>query len=196
MTSAGDPLAMLTKPGYTNTNNNNSSTGSNYARGGGDYGNGGLRSSARTLSSNSFSTSSQHTSPSRHYSNMPPRDPSAHSIKNVFTASNAALSDLHHHHHHHQQQTQTHYQSSQSASNAQASGASSSKLTFIKDLQVRLMDMQKECYLLRCELDTSQQKLAASMQSIKQFWSPELKVRKKHSKHEKYSSVGKNWGLG
>ena len=39
--------------------------------------------------------------------------------------------------------------------------------TFIKDVQVRLMEAQRECYLLRCELDACGQKLVASMQSIK-----------------------------
>ncbi len=64
-----------------------------------------------------------------------------------------------------------------------------SKLNFIKDLQIRLMDMQKECYYLRCELDSSQGKLTASMQSIKQFWSPELKRERGQRKEEatKYS---------
>jgi len=49
--------------------------------------------------------------------------------------------------------------------------------------------MQKECYYLRCELDSSQSKLTASMQSIKQFWSPELKRERGQRKEEasKYS---------
>lgn len=46
------------------------------------------------------------------------------------------------------------------------------------------MDMQKECYYLRCELDSSQQKLTSSMQSIKQFWSPELKRERQQRKEE------------
>jgi ELKS/RAB6-interacting/CAST family member 1 len=53
-----------------------------------------------------------------------------------------------------------------------------------KDLQIRLMDIQKECYYLRCELDNNQQKLTASMQSIKHFWSPELKRERQLRKDE------------
>ena len=51
------------------------------------------------------------------------------------------------------------------------------------------MDMQKECYYLRCELDATQQKLTASMQSVRQFWSPELKRERAQRKEE----AGK-WG--
>lgn len=59
------------------------------------------------------------------------------------------------------------------------------------------MDMQKECYYLRCELDTCQQKLAASMQSIKQFWSPELKKERHARKEEtaKYSLLLEQYKL-
>lgn len=46
------------------------------------------------------------------------------------------------------------------------------------------MDMQKECYFLKCELDTCQQKLSSNMQSIKQFWSPELKRERQMRKEE------------
>ena len=46
------------------------------------------------------------------------------------------------------------------------------------------MDMQKECYYLRCELDSSQTKLTSSLQSIKQFWSPELKRERLLRKEE------------
>ena len=85
-----------------------------------------------------------------------------------------------------QQQQQKLQQQQQSAQNSPPNQGqtSNSKLNFIKDLQIRLMDMQKECYYLRCELDTSQQKLTSSMQSIKQFWSPELKRERQHRKEE------------
>lgn len=59
-----------------------------------------------------------------------------------------------------------------------------SKINFIKDLQIRLMDMQKESLFLRCELETCQQKLSSNMQSIKQFWSPELKRERQMRKEE------------
>lgn len=76
-------------------------------------------------------------------------------------------------------------QSAQTNGGGQSSSQTNqSKLNFIKDLQIRLMDMQKECYYLRCELDSAQQKLTSSMQSIKQFWSPELKRERQQRKEE------------
>ena len=128
---------------------------SNFSR---DYGNGilvgnGLRSSARALSSTSFSTQNFQ------------RDPSATSLKSL-SGANGSATNLN------------------NESTHAAAAASSSKLNFIKDLQIRLMDMQKECYYLRCELDSSQQKLTSSMQSIKQFWSPELKRERLQRKEE------------
>ena len=140
-----------------------------------DYGNTvvvgpGLRSSARALSSSSFSAANMQ------------RDPSANSIKS-YNLQNTTSSS--------QNQNQAELLvngSAQSVSNTNLSmsgnQASSSKLNFIKDLQIRLMDMQKECYYLRCELDTTQQKLSSSMQSIKQFWSPELKRERQQRKEE------------
>lgn len=71
-----------------------------------------------------------------------------------------------------------------SSNQVNSSQPGTSKLSFIKDLQIRLMDIQKECYFLRCELDASQTKLASSMQSIKQFWSPELKKERQLRKEE------------
>lgn len=108
---------------------------SNFNR---DYGNGilvgnGLRSSARALSSTSFSTQNFQ------------RDPSATSLKSMSGThgSNGNLNEYQLH----GGQTPTQ--------------GSSSKVNFIKDLQIRLMDLQKECYYLRCELDSSQQKLTS-----------------------------------
>lgn len=59
------------------------------------------------------------------------------------------------------------------------------------------MDMQKECYYLRCELDNTQQKLVSSMQSIKQFWSPELKKERQLRKEEtaKYNMLLEQYKL-
>lgn len=57
--------------------------------------------------------------------------------------------------------------------------------------------MQKECYCLRCELDNTQQKLVSSMQSIKQFWSPELKKERQLRKDEtaKYNMLLEQYKL-
>ena len=113
----------------TNLNN------SNFNR---DYGNGilvgnGLRSSARALSSTSFSTQNFQ------------RDPSATSLKSLSGThgSNGNINDY------------------QLPGGQTPTQGSSSKVNFIKDLQIRLMDLQKECYYLRCELDSSQQKLTS-----------------------------------
>lgn len=146
-----------------------------------EYGNtvvvgGGLRNSARALSSSSFSTGNNY---------IPPRDSSSNSINNPIDSSNA------------QQQQQTPIQQHSQQQQAQQQPISNSKLNFIKDLQIRLMDMQKECYFLRCELDTCQQKLASSMQSIKQFWSPELKKERQLRKEEstKYNILFEQYKL-
>lgn len=148
----------------TNLNN------SNFNR---DYGNGvimgnGLRSSARALSSTSFSTQNFQ------------RDPSASSLKSLGTGTHGSSNNL----------------NDITCNNTPING-SSSKLNFIKDLQIRLMDMQKECYYLRCELDSTQQKLTSSMQSIKQFWSPELKRERMQRKEEssKYSILLEQYKL-
>jgi len=123
---------------------------------------GGLRASARAQSTNSFSI------------NNLQRETSGNSIKSMLnTNTNDLFSN--------QQQQQ---QSSQQTSPSNQTQVSNSKLNFIKDLQIRLMDLQKECYFLRCELDTNQQKLTSSMQSIKQFWSPELKRERQQRKEE------------
>jgi hypothetical protein len=130
---------------------------------------GGLRNSARAMSSTSFSTNQ---------SNPMNRDPSSNSIKSL--NPNTLL-----------QQQNT------SATNSSTNNSTNSKLNFIKDLQIRLMDMQKECYFLRCELDTCQQKLTSSLQSIKQFWSPELKRERLLRKEEttKYNMLLEQYKL-
>ena len=127
---------------------------------------GGLRASARAQSTNSFSI------------NNLQRETSGNSIKSML---NSNTSDLYSHQYQQQQQQQ---QPQQPISPTNQTQVSNSKLNFIKDLQIRLMDMQKECYFLRCELDTNQQKLTSSMQSIKQFWSPELKRERQLRKEE------------
>jgi hypothetical protein len=57
---------------------------------------------------------------------------------------------------------------------------------FIKDIQRRLIESQKEIIELKFEINSNEQKLSSSLQSIKQFWSPELKkernLRKEDSK--------------
>ena len=138
-----------------------------------DYG--GLRSSARALSTNSFSVSNLQ------------RDTSGNSIKSMLNSASNAANDLY----------STHQQQQQQHSQQTSPTHQQSKLNFIKDLQIRLMDTQKECYYLRCELDTSQQKLTSSMQSIKQFWSPELKRERLHRKEEtaKYAMLLEQYKL-
>ncbi|KAJ8370840.1 hypothetical protein SKAU_G00108680 [Synaphobranchus kaupii] len=52
------------------------------------------------------------------------------------------------------------------------------------DLQSQLKDMQRENELLRRELDVKDGKLGSSMNSIKTFWSPELKKERVMRKEE------------
>uniref|UniRef100_F6QZN2 ELKS/RAB6-interacting/CAST family member 2 n=1 Tax=Xenopus tropicalis TaxID=8364 RepID=F6QZN2_XENTR len=52
------------------------------------------------------------------------------------------------------------------------------------DLQVQLKDFQRENELLRKELDIKDSKLGSSMNSIKTFWSPELKKERVLRKEE------------
>ncbi|XP_041417798.1 ERC protein 2 [Xenopus laevis] len=52
------------------------------------------------------------------------------------------------------------------------------------DLQVQLKDLQRENELLRKELDIKDSKLGSSMNSIKTFWSPELKKERVLRKEE------------
>ncbi len=139
---------------------------------GGGIVSGGLRNSARAMSSTSFSTNSMN------------REPSANSIKSLNPNPQ-------------QQQQQQQQQQAVNGQNPAANSISNSKLNFIKDLQIRLMDTQKESYYLKCELETCQQKLTASIQSIKQFWSPELKRERLMRKEEstKYNMLLEQYKL-
>jgi ELKS/RAB6-interacting/CAST family protein 1 len=65
-----------------------------------------------------------------------------------------------------------------------------SNKNFIQDLQLRLFNLQKENMYLKTELDSTRGKLSSSMQSIKQFWSPELKkerVKRKENESTIYT---------
>ena len=52
------------------------------------------------------------------------------------------------------------------------------------DLQAQLKELQRENDLLRKELDIKDSKLGSSMNSIKTFWSPELKKERVLRKEE------------
>ncbi|XP_073430248.1 ERC protein 2 isoform X6 [Dendrobates tinctorius] len=77
-------------------------------------------------------------------------------------------SSAHHHHHHHQIPSMLR----QVRDNT------------MLDLQVQLKDLQRENELLRKELDIKDSKLGSSMNSIKTFWSPELKKERVLRKEE------------
>ncbi|KAG9483626.1 hypothetical protein GDO78_009511 [Eleutherodactylus coqui] len=79
------------------------------------------------------------------------------------------LSGPHHHHHHHHQVPSMLRQVRDST---------------MLDLQVQLKDLQRENELLRKELDIKDSKLGSSMNSIKTFWSPELKKERVLRKEE------------
>ncbi|KAM5148075.1 ERC protein 2 [Mantella aurantiaca] len=77
-------------------------------------------------------------------------------------------SSSHHHHHHHQI----------------PSMLRQVRDSTMLDLQVQLKDLQRENELLRKELDIKDSKLGSSMNSIKTFWSPELKKERVLRKEE------------
>ncbi|KAJ7999731.1 hypothetical protein DPEC_G00197450 [Dallia pectoralis] len=84
-----------------------------------------------------------------------------------------SLSMLHHHHHH--------QQGVPSALLRQAARGSGGELL---EMQAQLRDMQRENDLLRRELDLKDSKLGSSTNSIKSFWSPELKKERMIRKEE------------
>jgi ELKS/RAB6-interacting/CAST family protein 1 len=59
-----------------------------------------------------------------------------------------------------------------------------SRDTLILDMQAQLTEMNKENAALRQELDLTREKVASSMNSIKTFWSPELKKERALRKEE------------
>lgn len=73
-----------------------------------------------------------------------------------------SFSMLHHHHHHHQQGVP-------SGLRQQARDSA------LLDMQSQMKDLQRENELLRRELELKDSKLGSSTNSIKTFWSPELK---------------------
>uniref|UniRef100_A0A3Q3FW63 ELKS/RAB6-interacting/CAST family member 2 n=1 Tax=Labrus bergylta TaxID=56723 RepID=A0A3Q3FW63_9LABR len=83
-----------------------------------------------------------------------------------------SLSMLHHHHHH---------QGVPSALLRQAVRGSGGELL---EMQAQLRDTQRENDLLRRELDLKDSKLGSSTNSIKSFWSPELKKERIMRKEE------------
>jgi|SRR6218665_1939531 len=56
--------------------------------------------------------------------------------------------------------------------------------TLILDLQSQVAELNKECAILQQELDGAKDKLSSTMNSIKTFWSPELKKERAIRKEE------------
>ena len=61
--------------------------------------------------------------------------------------------------------------------------------TLVLDLQSQIADLNKECAILQQNLDTTKEKLSSSMNSIKTFWSPELKKERMLRKEESAKSL-------
>lgn len=63
--------------------------------------------------------------------------------------------------------------------------------SLILDMQSQIADLNKECASLQHELDNTKEKLSSSMNSIKTFWSPELKKERMLRKEEsaKYANL-------
>ncbi|XP_063796913.1 ERC protein 2 isoform X3 [Pseudophryne corroboree] len=85
-------------------------------------------------------------------------------------SDHVALSNASHHHHHHHHQVPSMLRQVRDST--------------MLDLQVQLKDLQRENELLRKELDIKDSKLGSSMNSIKTFWSPELKKERVLRKEE------------
>ena len=60
-----------------------------------------------------------------------------------------------------------------------------------KEIQMKLIEMQKEIISLKSELEITNQKLQSSIHSVKTFWSPELKKERQARKEEtaKYQNL-------
>lgn len=56
--------------------------------------------------------------------------------------------------------------------------------TFVLDLEGQIAELSKDCAKLQQELDSTKEKLSSSMNSIKTFWSPELKKERALRKEE------------
>lgn len=56
--------------------------------------------------------------------------------------------------------------------------------TLILDMQAQITELNKECATLHQELDLAKEKVSSSMNSIKTFWSPELKKERALRKEE------------
>jgi ELKS/RAB6-interacting/CAST family protein 1 len=69
--------------------------------------------------------------------------------------------------------------------------------SLILDLQAQMAELNKECIGLQRELDSNKDKLSSSMNSIKTFWSPELKKERALRKEEssKLSQLQENYKI-
>ncbi|XP_029140295.1 ERC protein 2, partial [Protobothrops mucrosquamatus] len=93
----------------------------------------------------------------------------SHSDLLSYTDQHGGLTTSSHHHHHHHQIPSMLRQVRDST---------------MLDLQAQLKELQRENELLRKELDIKDSKLGSSMNSIKTFWSPELKKERVLRKEE------------
>ena len=64
-----------------------------------------------------------------------------------------------------------------------------SRNTVVLDLQMQVSDLNRQCAVLRQSLDNTREKLASSMNSVKTFWSPELKKERFLRKEETTRNV-------
>ncbi|XP_078517710.1 ERC protein 2 [Lissotriton helveticus] len=87
-----------------------------------------------------------------------------------YTDQHGSLTTSAHHHHHHHHQVPSMLRQVRDST--------------MLDLQAQLKEVQRENELLRKELDIKDSKLGSSMNSIKTFWSPELKKERVLRKEE------------
>ena len=69
--------------------------------------------------------------------------------------------------------------------------------SYILDLQNQITEMTRECTNLRSELEAVRERLASTMNSIRSFWSPELKKERQLRKEEsaRYSMLSEQYRL-
>lgn len=70
-----------------------------------------------------------------------------------------------------------------------------SRDSLILELQSQITDLNKDCAKMQQELDSTKDKLSSTMNSIKTFWSPELKKERSFRKEEsaKYSLLNEQY---
>lgn len=108
----------------------------------------------------------------------------------------------HYHHHHHAAPQQPAVPTAQVPTSppppvADYANVAPSSSPFILELQNQITELTRECANMRSELDAVRERLASTMNSIRSFWSPELKKERQLRKEEsaRYSMLSEQFRL-